>query len=80
MAFEAFRVQIAALLDEIAQGPEDPHALQESLRETLAQMTALGLPIPDALQGLEDYLEQDLELPDNADLPVDPTPDPAPGS
>ena len=80
MAFEAFRVQIAALLDEIAQSPEDPHALQESLRETLAQMTALGLPIPDDLQGLEDYLEQDLELPDNADLPLDPTPDPAPGS
>ena len=77
MAFEAFRVQIAALLDEIAQGPEDPHALQESLRETLAQMTALGLPIPDDLQGLEAYLEEDLELPENVDLPLDPAPDPA---
>jgi len=64
MAFEAFRVQIAALLDEIAQAPEDEHALQESLREKLSEMKALGLPLPDDLQGLETYLEEDLDLPE----------------
>lgn len=61
MAFEQFRVQLAMLLDEIASNPEDAHALQESLREKLTEMQALGLPLPDDLVGLEEYLEHDLE-------------------
>ena len=61
MAFEEFRIQIAMLMDEIARNPEDAHALQESLREKLAEMQAMGLPLPDDLVGLEEYLEEDLE-------------------
>jgi len=61
MAFEEFRLRLAMLLDEIAEQPEDAHALQERVREQLAQMQALGLPLPDDLVGLEDYLEEDLE-------------------
>jgi hypothetical protein len=61
MAFEEFRVQLAMLMDEIAKNPEDAHALQETLREKLAEMQALGLPLPDDLVGLEEYLEEDLE-------------------
>ena len=61
MAFEQFRVQLAMLLDEIARNPSDAHELQESLREKLAEMQALGLPLPDDLVGLEKYLEGDLE-------------------
>lgn len=60
MAFEAFRVQLAMILDEIAQNP-DAHELQESLREKISEMQALGLPVPDDLAGLEQYLEDDLE-------------------
>lgn len=61
MAFEEFRLQLAMLLDEIASQPEDAHALQEKLRENLAEMKALGLPLPQDLVGLEAYLENDLE-------------------
>jgi hypothetical protein len=61
MAFEQFRVQIAMLMDEIARNPDDVHTLQESLREKLAEMQALGLPLPEDLVGLEEFLEEDLE-------------------
>jgi hypothetical protein len=63
MAFEEFRLQLAMLLDEIAGNPRDAHELQESLREKLMEMQALGLPLPEDLVGLEEYLEEDLERP-----------------
>ena len=58
MAFEEFRLQLAMLMDEIARNPADAHELQETLRERLGEMQALGLPLPDDLVGLEEYLEQ----------------------
>jgi hypothetical protein len=61
MAFEHFRTQIAMLMDEIARNPTDAHELQESLREKLAEMQGLGLPLPADLVGLEAYLENDLD-------------------
>jgi hypothetical protein len=61
MAFEQFRVQLAMLLDEIAKNPADAHEMQETLRERLTEMQALGLPLPDDLVGLEEYLEDDLD-------------------
>ncbi len=61
MAFEDFKLQIAMLMDEIAANPADAHSLQESLREKLAEMQAMGLPLPEDLVGLEEYLEEDLE-------------------
>ncbi len=61
MAFEQLRVQIAMLMDEIAGKPQDAHALQETLREKLAEMRALGLPLPEDLVELEAMLEDDLE-------------------
>ena len=61
MAFEQFRAQIAMLMDEIARNPSDAHELQESLREKLAEMQSMGLPLPADLVGLEAYLEDDLD-------------------
>ncbi|MBP7242782.1 hypothetical protein [Amaricoccus sp.] len=63
MAFEALKVQIAMLLDEIERQPDDPHELQESLREKLSEMRTLGLPLPEDLVELEAALEEGLELP-----------------
>lgn len=70
MAFEQFKVQLAMLLDEIAKNPADAHEMQETLRERLAEMRAMGLPLPDDLVGLETYLENDLEA--GRPLPEDP--------
>jgi len=63
MAFEELRVQIAMMMDEIAGNPHDAHELQESLREKLEEMKALGLPLPEDLVELEAALEDDLEAP-----------------
>jgi hypothetical protein len=63
MAFEQLRVQIAMLMDEIAAQPADAHELQESLREKLSEMRALGLPLPEDLVELEAALEAGLEPP-----------------
>jgi len=63
MALEQFRVQIAMIMDEIAKNPEDEHALQETLREKLSEMKAMGLPLPHDLVDLETFLEDDLERP-----------------
>ncbi|TPE53911.1 hypothetical protein [Amaricoccus solimangrovi] len=59
MAFENLRMGIAMLLDEIEKNPENRHELQESLREKLTEMRDLGLPLPEDLVRLEDYLEEE---------------------
>ncbi|WP_460275873.1 hypothetical protein [Celeribacter sp. ULVN23_4] len=57
MAFEALKVQVYMILDEIAARPEDRHILQENLREKLAELSALGMPLPEDLVRLEAQLE-----------------------
>lgn len=61
MAFEELRVQIAMLMDEYRGDPQDPHVIQEQLREKLAELQALGLPLPEDLVELEQALEEELE-------------------
>jgi hypothetical protein len=61
MPLEEFRIQVSMLLDSIANQPEDMHEMQESLREKLAEMQALGLPLPEDLVDLEKYLESSLD-------------------
>ena len=63
MAFENLKAQLAMILDEIAANPHNAHELQENVREKLAEMQAMGLPLPQDLVGLEAYLEKDLERP-----------------
>ncbi len=57
MAFEALKAQVYMILDEISARPADRHILQENLREKLAELSALGLPLPEDLVRLEAELK-----------------------
>jgi hypothetical protein len=61
MALEAFKARISLLLDEMAARPEDAHAFQERIREQLAEMRAMGLPLPQDLVALERSLGAEFE-------------------
>ncbi|HBN32504.1 MAG: hypothetical protein QNL16_11325 [Rhodobacterales bacterium] len=61
MAFESMKAAIAMLLEQMANRPEDTHELQESLREKLSEMRAMGLPLPDDLVALEASLAEALD-------------------
>ncbi len=58
MAFEELKAGIALLLDEIEKRPEDRLALQEQLREKIAEFRAFGLPVPEDIARLEKELEK----------------------
>jgi len=59
MAFEDIRAAIDVLMDEIIARPEDRHILQEQLRAKIAELKALGLPVPADLAQFEDDLSDD---------------------
>jgi hypothetical protein len=59
MALEQIKAQVALLLEEMVNQPEDAHELRERLREKLVELRALGLPLPDDLVLLEQKLEAD---------------------
>lgn len=59
MALEEIKAQIALLLEEMVNQPEDQHEVQESLREKLSELRALGLPVPADLAELERRLDRD---------------------
>ena len=63
MSFENMKAAVALLLEQMANQPEDMHEIQESLREKLSEMRAMGLPLPADLVALEEQLEQDLNRP-----------------
>jgi hypothetical protein len=55
---ESVKSSIALILDEITERPTDRHALQEALREKIAELQAMGLPVP------EDFLRLEAALSD----------------
>jgi hypothetical protein len=59
MALEQIKAQVALLMEEMVNQPEDAHELRERLREKLVELRALGLPLPDDLVLLEQKLEAD---------------------
>ena len=59
MAFEQLKAGIALILEEIEKRPEDRHVLQEELREKIAELRSLGLPVPEDILKLEAELEED---------------------
>lgn len=57
MALEELKAQIAYMLTSIEDNPQDIHELHQQLRQKLAQLKAMGLPLPDDLVELEKKLE-----------------------
>ncbi len=57
MAFEALKAEIALLLNQMENQPEDRHELYLQIRERLNEMRAFNLPLPDDLVRLEKELE-----------------------
>lgn len=62
--FENLKASITMILDEIAARPTDRHVLQEELREKIAEIRAMGMPVPEDIEALEKALED----PENDDL------------
>ena len=58
MAFEQIKAQIALLLEEMINQPEDAHEVHEQLREKLSELRAMGMPLPDDLVELEKRLDE----------------------
>lgn len=63
MALEELKAQIAYLLTSIEDNPDDIHELHELIRQKLAQIKAMNLPMPDDLVQLERRLEADFGTP-----------------
>ncbi len=57
MAFEAIKAEIALLLNQMENQPQDRHELHLMLLEKLNEMRAFGLPVPQDLLKLEQELE-----------------------
>jgi hypothetical protein len=57
MAFEALKAELALLLNQMENQPEDRHELYLQIREKLNEMRAFGMPLPDDLVRLERELE-----------------------
>ena len=57
MAFEDLKAEIALLLNQMENQPEDRHELYLQVREKLNEMRAFGMPVPEDLVRLEQELE-----------------------
>lgn len=57
MAFEDLKAELALLLNQMENQPEDRHELYLQIREKLNEMRAFGMPLPDDLVRLEKELE-----------------------
>lgn len=57
MAFEDLKAELALLINQMENQPEDPHELYLQIREKLNEMRAFGMPLPDDLVRLEKELE-----------------------
>lgn len=61
MAFDELQAQIGYLLTSIEDNPEDAHELHAMIRQKLAQIKALGMPLPADLVELDQRLQAEEE-------------------
>lgn len=59
MALEDIKAEIAILLQDMVNQPQDKYQLIEQLQEKLNIMRAEGLPLPEDLVALEKELENE---------------------
>lgn len=57
MAFEDLKAELALLINQMENQPEDRHELYMQVREKLNEMRAFGMPLPEDLVRLEEELE-----------------------
>ncbi len=66
MAFDDLKAEIALLLNQMENQPEDRHELYLQIREKLNEMRAFNLPLPDDLVRVEKELEAEFRAEDRA--------------
>jgi hypothetical protein len=57
MAFDDLKAELALLINQMDNPPENPHDLYLRIMEKLNEFKALGLPLPDDLVRVERELE-----------------------
>lgn len=60
MAFDELKAQIAYLMAEMENQPENLHEIYEQVREKLNEMRAMGMPLPEDLVRFEKELDERL--------------------
>jgi hypothetical protein len=66
MAFDDLKAELALLLNQMENQPEDRHELYLQIREKLNEMRAFGMPLPDDLVRLERELEAEFKAAERA--------------
>lgn len=69
MAFEEIKAEIALLLNQMQNEPEDARELAAQIHAKLQEMKAFGMPLPTDLVELDAALQADPELPGTPELP-----------
>jgi hypothetical protein len=57
MAFDNLKAELALLINQMENQPEDRHELYLQIRERLSEMRAYGMPLPEDLVKFEEELE-----------------------
>ena len=57
MAFDDLKAELALLINQMENQPEDRHELYLQIRERLNEMRAYGMPLPEDLVKFEEELE-----------------------
>lgn len=70
MSFETLRAGVDLLVRRMAEHPEDAHKYVDQLRDKLAEMRDLGLPMPASLCRIEECLAREEDETGFENMPV----------
>jgi len=66
MAFDDLKAELALLINQMENQPEDRHELYLQIRERLNEMRAFGMPLPQDLVKFEEDLEAQFKAEEQA--------------